>query len=325
MSLMRFVAHRVLSLAVAVFTPMLQAQSWPERPIHIVVPFAAGSALDLIPRMIAPRLQTALGQPVVVENRIGANGMIGSAWVANAPPDGYTLQLATSGTHVTSILLNKNVPYDPLRSFSAISAVVEPATCLVVNPTLDVHSVRELIDYARAHPGKLSYGSPGIGSVFHLAGDLFSRTAGIDLVHVTYKGAAPAMSDLISGQILVNFTSVADVLPSAKAGKVRVLAVLEANRYPGMPEVPTVGESLGGFRKPPTWAGFLGPAGLPPAVLARLHDEIVNAVNAPDTHARLESMGLNVTANTPEQFVALIRSGIEQYGGIVKAAGIQPQ
>lgn len=315
-----------IGLGLAALAPVAaRAQAWPARPVRIVVPFPAGSALDLVARMVAPRMQEAYGQPVVVENRVGANGMIGSEMVARSPPDGYTIQIGTPGTHVTSIFLNKNVPYDPVKDFTPIAAAVEPATCVVVNPSLAVHSIRELIDYAKRNPGKLSYGTSGIGSVFHLAGVLFNQTAGVDLVHVPYKGVAPAMTDVVAGRILVNFTSVADAMPHIKAGKARMLAVLEPKRYPGLPEVPTVTETLSAFQKPATWFGFLGPAGLPQPILARLNGEIVKAITASDSRARLEGMGLNVIANTPEQFAALIRSGIEQYGRIVRSAGIQPE
>jgi len=245
--------------------------------------------------------------------------------VAHSPPDGYLIQVGTSGTHVTSIFLNKNVPYDPIKDFTPITAAVEPATCIVVNPSLAVNSIRELIEYAKRNPGKLSYGTSGVGSVFHLAGELFNQTAGVELVHVPYKGVAPAMTDVVAGQILVNFTSVADAMTNTKAGKVRMLAVLEPKRYPGLPEMPTVTESLSAFQKPATWFGFLGPAGLPQPILARLNGEIVKAITASDARAKLEGMGLNVIANTPEQFAALIRSGIEQYGRIVKSAGIKPE
>jgi tripartite-type tricarboxylate transporter receptor subunit TctC len=315
-----------IGLVSAVLAPVAaHAQAWPARPVRIVVPFPPGSALDLIPRMIAPRLQEAYGQPIVVENRVGANGMIGTEMVAHSLPDGYTIQMGTSGTHVTSIFLNKNVPYDPVKDFTPITAAVEPATCVVVHPSLAVNSIRELIDYAKRNPGKLSYGTSGIGSVFHLAGELFNQTAGVELVQVPYKGVAPAMADVVAGQILVNFTSVADAIPSIKAGKVRVLAVLEPRRYPGLPEVPTVSETLSGYQKPATWFGFLGPASLPQPILSRLNGEIVKAINAADVRAKLEGMGLVVIANTPEQFSVLIRSGIEQYGKIVKSAGIQPE
>ena len=313
-------------LVLAALAPVAaQAQAWPARPVRIVVPFSAGSALDLLARMVAPRMQEAYGQPVVVENRVGANGMIGTEMVAHAPPDGYLIQVGTSGTHVTSIFLNKNVPYDPVKDFTPITAAVEPATCVVVNPSLAVNSIRELIEYARRNPGKLSYGSSGIGSVFHLAGELFNQTAGVELVHVPYKGVAPAMTDVVAGQILVNFTAVADAMTNTRAGKVRMLAVLESKRYPGLPEVPTVTETLSGFQKPATWFGFLGPAGLPQPILARMNADIVKAITASDARAKLEGMGMNVIANTPEQFAALIRSGIEQYGRIVKSAGIQPE
>ena len=315
-----------IGLGLAIATPFAaHAQSWPAKPIRMIVPFSAGSTLDLIARMVAARMQEALGQPVVVDIRTGANGMIGSDLVARSAPDGYTIQIGTSGTHQTSIYLNKNVPYDPIRDFTPITAAVEPMTCLVAHPSLPANSVNELIEYARRNPGKLSYGTTGVGSVFHLAGELFNQTAGVDMVHVPYKGIPPTMTDLVAGQILLSYTAVPDAMPYIKAGKIKVLAVLEAKRYPGLPDVPAVSESVPGFRKPTTWFGFFGPAGLPQPILARLNSEIVKAINAPETRTKLEAMGLAPIANTPEQFAAMLKNGIEQYGKIVKSAGIQPE
>jgi tripartite-type tricarboxylate transporter receptor subunit TctC len=301
------------------------SQAWPSRPVRIVVPFPPGNGTDILARLMAPKMTQTLGQPVVVENRGGANGMIGAEAVARAAPDGYTILFTSPSTHVTSIFLSKNLPYDPVRDFTPITAAVEPVTVMIVNPSVLAGTVKELIAYAKAHPGKLDYSSPGIGAVFHMSGELFKLGAGVDIVHVPYKGASPALAGVIAGEVSIGFNSLASVLPHMRSGKVKVLAVLEANRYAGLPEVPSIGEFVPGFEKPASWFGLFGPAALPAPVLARLHAEIVNSLNAPDVHAKIDELAMSVIANTPEQFSAMIRTGIEQYGRLIKAAGIQPE
>jgi tripartite-type tricarboxylate transporter receptor subunit TctC len=293
--------------------------------VRIIVPFPPGNGTDILARLMAPKMTQALGQPVLVENRGGANGMIGAEAVAHAAPDGYSILFTSPSTHVTSIFLSKNLPYDPIRDFTPITAAVEPVTVMIVNPSVPANSVKELIAYAKAHPGKLDYSSPGIGAVFHMSGELFKLGAGVDIVHVPYKGASPALAGVIAGEVSIGFNSLASVLPHMRSGKVRVLAVLEANRYPGLPQVPSIGEFVPGFEKPASWFGLFGPAALPAPVLARLHAEIVNSLSAPDVHAKIDELAMSVIANTPEQFSAMIKTGIEQYGRLIKAAGIQPE
>jgi tripartite-type tricarboxylate transporter receptor subunit TctC len=302
----------------------VSAQTWPARPITIVVPFPPGP-LDLVARWIAPKMSEALGQPVVVDHRPGANGAIGSNAVARAAPDGYTILAATVGTHVTSLHLTKSLPYDPLKDFTPIAAAVEPVTCLVVNAAVPVNSVQELIAYARQRPGALSYGTSGVGSVFHLMGELFNQTAGVKLQHVPYRGVGPAMQDVIAGHIPVVFTSVSTALPNMGQGRIRILAVLESTRYARLPDMPSISESLPAFRKPSSWFGYVGPAGMPQPVVARLNAEIVKGLNAPDVVPRLAESGYAVIGGTPEAFAALIKDGIDRYGAIIKAAGIQPE
>ena len=301
------------------------AADYPAKPLRMIVPFPPGPALDLVARLVAQKMSVVFAQQVIVDNRSGANGAIGSELVARAAPDGYTILAATASTHVTSVFLTRNLPYDPVRDFTPITAAVEAVTCLAAHPSLPANSVKELIAYAKRNPGKLSYGSSGVGSVFQMLGELFKQTAGVDIVHVPYKGVAPAVADLIGGQIPLTFTAVSNALPYASTGKLKLLAILEPQRYARLPNVPSISEALPKFRKPSSWFGFFGPAGLPTSLQSRLHDEMVKALNATDVRAKLDESGLAVIGNTPAQFAALIQSGLKEYGAIIKAAGIQPE
>ncbi len=301
------------------------AQTWPAaKPIIMVVPFPPGP-LDLLARLVGAKMSEALGQTVVVENRSGANGTIGSNMVARAAPDGHTLLAATAGTHVTAVHLMKNLPYDPLKDFTPIVAAVEPVTCLAVNSALPVSSIEELIAYAKSHPDELSYGSSGVGSVFQMMGELFNQTAGVRIKHVPYRGVAPAMQDVVSGHIPMVFISVANALPAAQGGRVKILATLEPTRYSRLPQVSSMSEIIPAFQKPSSWFGFLGPAGLPREIVNRLNAEMVKALNAPDVGGKLEDNNLAVIGGTPDEFAALMRDGIARYGAIIKAAGIQAE
>jgi tripartite-type tricarboxylate transporter receptor subunit TctC len=275
--------------------------------------------------MVATKLSEALGQTVIVDNRSGANGMIGSSFVAQAAPDGYTLLAATPASHVTAVHLMKNLPIDPVKDFTPIMAAVEPVTALVVNAALPVNSVQELIAYAKANPGKLSYGSSGMGSVFHLTGELFNRTAGVNISHVPYRGVAQPIQDVSAGHIQLMHISLSSSRGAVASGKAKVLAILEPQRYAKLPNIPSMSEIIPAFRKPSTWFGFFGPAKLPPEIVARLNAEMRKAVNAPDARAKLEGSDLIIIAGTPEQFAALQKEGIQQFGEIITAAGIKPQ
>ena len=302
------------------------AQTWPAaRPVTMVVPFPPGPALDLVARLVGGKISDALGQTVVVENRSGANGTIGSSLVARATPDGYTLLAATAGTHVTAVHLMKHLPYDPLKDFAPIVAAVEPVTCLAVHSAVPVDTVEELIAYARSHPDELSYGSSGLGSVFHMMGELFNQTAGVRIKHVPYRGVAPAMQDVISGHIPMVFISVSNAIPAMQTGRVKILAVLEPTRYPKLSQVRSMSEIVSAFQKPSSWFGFFGPAGLPREIVTRLNIEMVKSLNASDVRGKLEDNGMTVIGGTPEQFGALMQDGIVRYGAIIKATGIQAE
>jgi tripartite-type tricarboxylate transporter receptor subunit TctC len=302
------------------------AQPYPSKAIRVILPFSSGGAsLDTVVRLISTKLSENLVQPVIVENRPGANGTIGSQQVARLPADGYSLLFTSTSTHVTAVFLSRSLPYDPVKDFTPISAVVEPVTAIAMHPSLPVNSVRELIDYARANPGKLSYSSSGIGSVFHLTGELLKQSAGIDMVHVPYKVNQQALADAVSGRINVLLNALLVALPQSKSGKLRLLAVMEGRRFAGLPEVPTIGESLPGFEKPSSWFGYFGPAGLPSPIVARLHAEIVKSLETAEVRTRLEESGMAIIGNTPEQFAALMRRGFEIYGKAVKLAGVEPE
>src|SRR5262245_37627672 len=301
------------------------AQTFPARPITLVVPFPPGPALDLVARLVGAKLADALGQPVVVENRTGANGTLGSNAVARSVPDGHTLLFTTASTHVTAVHLMKNLPYDPVKDFSPIAAAVEPATCLIINAALPVNSVAELVAYAKARPGELGYGSSGVGSVFHLMGELFNQTAGVKLNHVPYRGVGPALQDVVAGHIPMAFLSISNALALGDTQAIKILAVLEPTRFPRRPDIPSMSEAIPAFRKPSSWFGVFGPPGLPAPIATRLNGEILKALNAPEVKAKLDDNGMAVIGGTPEDFRALIADGIVRYGAIIKAAGVQPE
>jgi tripartite-type tricarboxylate transporter receptor subunit TctC len=326
MRALRAIIGTICGLGVCIAAAPASAQSWPTaKPITIVVPVPPGPSIDMIARLVAGKLQESLGQTVIVENRPGANGTIGSNIVAHAAPDGYMLLAATPASHVTAVHLMKNLPFDPVKDFTPIMAAVEPVTALVVNAELPVNSVPELIAYAKANPGKLAYGSSGIGSVFHLTGELFNRTAGVNITHVPYRGVSQPMQDVAAGHIQLLHISLSSARGALASGKAKVLAILEPHRYAKLPDVPSMSEIIPAFRKPSTWFGFFGPAHLSPEIVARLSAEMRKAITAPEIRAKLEAQDLGIIADTPEQFAALQKEGIEQFGEIIKAAGIQPQ
>lgn len=311
--------------AVALVAPSFaHAQQWPERQIRIVLGFPPGP-VDIVGRPVAQKLQEALGQPVIFENRPGANGSIATTQVAKSDPDGYTILMGTSGTHVTAVHLFKNLRYDPIKDFEPIIAAVEPATCLVVNSALPVKSVEELVAYAKANPGKLSYGSTGVGSVFHLAGELFKQTTGVEIVHVPYKGADAAINDLIAGHIPMVFTAVSTAGPHVDSGAARMLAVLEPERFTRRQSVPSISEAIPAFRKPSTWFGYFAPRGTPRPIVMRLNAEIEKILALTEIQTRMNDAGYAIIGGSPEKLRDLMAGGIERFGKIIEAAGIKPE
>ena len=313
------------ALLCAAALPAFGQSSWPAKPVRIVVPYPPGGPVDLSARLLAPKLQQALGQPFLVENKPGAGGNIGADFVAKSAPDGYTLGMGAIATHAINPALMANVPYDPIRDFRHLALVVQVPNVLVVNPELPARSVKELIALAKAQPGKLDFASGSTGSTGHLAGELFKQMTGTYMVHIPYKGAPPAVADLLAGRVQLMFDNLASALPNVRAGKLRALAVTTLRRSSALPELPTLDESgLKGFDMT-TWWGLMGPAKLPPDVVQRLSVEILKAMDSADVRERLRAMGMEGSpVRTPEQFTAFVEAEAKLYARLVKVSGAKP-
>jgi tripartite-type tricarboxylate transporter receptor subunit TctC len=298
------------------------AQGYPAKPIRFVVPFPPGGPLDIMARVIGAKLQEAWGQPVIVENKPGAGGGIGADLVAKSPGDGYTLLMGAVSTHAINPTLYAKIPYDPVKDFIPVTLVAQVPNILVVNPSLPVQSVQELIAHAKAKPGALSFASGSTGSTGHLAGELFKTMAGVDMVHIPYKGAAPAMTDLLGGQTQLMFDNIANSLPQVKAGKLRALAVTTIKRADAVPELPTIDEAgLKGFDLT-TWFGVFVPAKTPKELVDKLNAEIVKALAGKEGRDRLVTMGTEPPAiTTPAEFAAFVQREEAKYAKVVKASG----
>jgi tripartite-type tricarboxylate transporter receptor subunit TctC len=319
---------RLLALVLAACCPapvFAQSPDYPSHPVRIVVPLAAGGNLDIVARTVAEQIAKSVGQPVLVENRPGASSLVGTQFVAKAAPDGYIL-LAVANTFVTVPLTVQSPGYDPLKDFTGVTLTCLVPQVLIVNPALAARSVSDLIALAKAEPGKIAYGSAGNGSTGHMAAELFSRQAGIRMLHVPYKGNSQALVDLIGGQIAMMFDQVSTSAPQIKAGKVRPLAVTSLKRSPLLPEVPTVDESgLAGFEDI-TFNGLVAPAGTPREVLVRLNRAVAGAVSEPDLYKRFIERGIELKASaSPEEFAAQIRAEAEKKGRLAREAGIKPE
>ena len=296
------------------------AQPYPAKSIKIIVPFPAGGIADLYARLIGSRVAESWRQPVVIENRTGAGGNIGADAVAKSPPDGYTLAMSALGPHAVNVSLFSKMPYDPVRDFSPIALVLEAEGLLVVHPSVPAQSVLDLIAYGRAHPGRLTFASAGMGTASHLAGELFKSMARVEMTHVPYKGNVPAITDLLAGQTSLLFATMPTVLPHAKAGKVRAIATIGAVRSAAAPELPTVAESLPGFEVN-NWIGLFAPAGTPPDIVRRWNGEVMRIMQSPDIQARLPAEGARFSPNTPEQFGEFVKAEIAKWAPVVKASG----
>ncbi len=296
-------------------------QAYPSKPIRWVVPFPPGGSTDILARVVGQKLTEAWGQQVIVENKGGAGGTLGAAEVARAPADGYTLLMGAIHHTIASSVYPK-LPYDFQRDLVPITVVAIVPNVLVVNPSVPAKSVKELIAYAKANPGKLTYGSAGMGTAHHLIGEQFNLQAGVDILHVPYKGSAPAVADLVGGQVLVMYDTVASALPHIKAGKLRALAVATAKRSSALPDVPTIAEAaLPGFEVT-TWFGALAPAKTPREIVVKLNAEMVKILNMPDVRKRLLEVGAEPVGNTPEQMAAQIKQETETFAKVVKQAKI---
>ena len=315
------ILRSVLTAAALACTGTAFAQSFPEKPIRFVVGFTPGGPSDILARALGQKLAERWNQQVVVENRPGAGGNVAAEAVARSAPDGYTWLLGNNSILATNQTLYRSLPYDPVKDFAPVSLVAMQPNILVVNPQLPVDSVTDLISYARKYPGKLNYASSGSGAAAHLAGELFKTMAGVDLVHVPYKGAQPALTDVIAGQVQVMFATSASVIPFVKAGKLRALAVTSARRSPSVPDLPTVSEAgVAGFEAI-TWHGVVVPSATPAPLVERLNRDIVAVLGAPDLRERLAALGAEVLAGTPREFADYIAAEIPKWAKVVRDSG----
>ena len=296
-------------------------QSYPSRPVRIISPFAAGGGNDMLSRIVAAKLTESLNQQVIVENRTGANGIIGTEAAARAAPDGYTIVLIPSG-HAVNASLRSKLPYDSIRDFTMISLVGASPLVLAVHPSLPAQNVKALAAFARTRPGQLSYVSAGIGSSGHLGGALFEVLAGVKMLHVPYKGMSLALTDLVSGQVTMTFGTSLSVIPHVKSGRLRALASSGAQRSPELPDLPTVVETVPGYEAS-LWYGFVGPARMPAEVVRKLNAEIVAALNLPDVRERLAAQGVDVRSSTPEGFSKMLVADMARWAKVVERAGIK--
>jgi tripartite-type tricarboxylate transporter receptor subunit TctC len=305
---------------------LAQAQSYPSKPIRLVVPYVAGGAADITARVVAQKMAASMGVPVVVDNRPGSNGSIGTDVVAKAAPDGYTLLLVASGPLVVNPSLYPRVPYDPLKDLAPISLITRYQYVLVSLTSSPLRSVKDLITQARQHPGELTYGSTGIGGGGHLAGELFGQMTGTKLNHIPYKGNAAALSDVLGGQLSFTFDTVVTAMPHIKSGKLRPLAVTGPARAPVLPQIPTLAEQGVAGYEVTQFQGLLAPAKTDPAIIARLHREVVAALRSPDVVERLVGEGgYELVGSTPQEFAEVLRAETAKYAKLIKSAQIKPE
>ncbi|MFO1305791.1 MAG: tripartite tricarboxylate transporter substrate binding protein [Burkholderiales bacterium] len=319
---MQRLARLAVMLALAALPCAVLAQPYPAKPIRIVAPSTPGDAPDVIARLVADKLTAALGQQVIVENKPGAGGVVGSDYVAKSAPDGYTLIMGNAGSHGINAAVYSKLPYDIQRDFVPVSQVAVAPNVMVVNPSVPANTVAEFIAYAKANPGKLSYASGGNGSSAHMSMELFKSMAGLDIQHVPYKGSSPALTDLVAGQVVVFIGNMPPTVPLIKAGKLRPLAVTTRSRSALMPELPTISEAgLPGYETV-AWFGVLAPAGTPPDVVNKLSAEIAKIAKSPEMREKLVAMGAEPVGSTPEEFKAVIDRDIAKWKPLAQKVGI---
>lgn len=306
------------------FAAQAPAQSFPTRPVRIIVPNPPGGTTDVLARLISADLGTRLGQPVVIENRAGASGTIGSDAVAKATPDGHMMVMGHAASHATSPAMIKNLPYDPVKDFAPVTLVASVNNVIIVDPAVPAKSVKELIELARKQPGKLVFGSGGNGAITHLAGEIFKQTAGVNLTHVPYKGSSQAMADLLGGHIQLMFENLPGAIGNIRGGKLRALAVLSEKRSASFPDLPTIGEAGLPGAEAVSWFGLFTTAGTPKAVVERLNKEVVAVIRSPDMQKKIAEAGADPVGSTSEEFGRLVRSEIQKWGKVIKATGLKP-
>ncbi len=297
------------------------ADPYPQKPITLIVPWAAGGSTDILARVLSEHLTRSLGQPVIVDNKPGASGNIGSAMVARAKPDGYTLLVGSMSTHAMNPALMANMPFRGVEDFTPLGLLAYVTNTMVVHPSVPAQNLKELIAYAKANPGKLAYASAGPGSTNHLSAVLFERMAGVQMLHVPYKGGAPAVVDTVAGQTQILFSAGTQTLPHVKTGKLPLLAVTEAKRSPLPPNTPTVAETVPGYELA-VWYGAFGPRGMPADLVARLNREINAAMSLPEVRKQMNAMGVETATSTPQQFGTILRHDADRYGKLIRELGI---
>jgi tripartite-type tricarboxylate transporter receptor subunit TctC len=320
----RSILAGIAGLAAAAPAGSALAQAYPQRPIALLVPWAPGGSTDILARIVAGHLHQALGQPVVIENRTGASGNIGTGAVARAAADGYTLLFNTMSVHTMNHALFATMPFDGVKDFSPITLLAYVTNTMVVHPSVPANTVAEFIAYAKANPGKIAYASSGAGSTNHLCAALLEKLTGIQMLHVPYRGGAPAVADTVGGQTQLFFTAGTQSLEHVKAGRLKLLGVTEAKRSPLLPDVPTVAETVPGYEMT-VWYGAFGPAGMPKDIVARLNGEIGRILFLPEVKGRMENIAVEVAKSTPEELGAMMRTDAEKWGGVIKDLGISPQ
>lgn len=320
-----FVTIIATGLALALQADPVAAQGFPAKPVRMVIGFAAGGTTDLVGRLVAQRLGEFWGQTVVVENRTGASGMIAAEAVAKAPADGYTLLVTPQTSLAVAPALYGKAPYDATRDFTPITLMGSTPTIMVVNPAFPAKTFAEFAELAKKSGVPLAYGSGGIGSSPHMAGELLSAQLGIRMTHIPYKGESPALTDTMCGQVPIMFGNISVAVPHIKSGKLRALASTGAARSPLLPDVPTVAESGLKDFSIATWFGLLGPAGMSPDLVARIQRDVARVLATPDIRNRLVDMGVDIVANSPEEFAAYLRTEIVRYAKVIKDAGIKPE
>jgi tripartite-type tricarboxylate transporter receptor subunit TctC len=316
-------AMRLAAVLLPCFASLANA-AWPERPIHLVVPWAPGGSTDILARAVADKLTQSLGQPVIVENKPGASGNIGSDYVAKSKPDGYTILFGSMSTHAINPAMYSHMPFDGVEDFTPISMLAFVTNTMVLSPSLPAHDVKEFIAYCKAHPGQVAFASAGPGSTNHLSAALMEKMAGIKMLHVPYKGGAPAVVATVAGETQVLFTAGTQSLPHVKAGKLRLLAVTESHRSALLPGTPTVAETIPGYEMA-VWYGAFAPKGLPPELTKRLNAEINRAMMLPDVKGRMEAIGVEPVNVTPEEFSKVMHDDARKWGELVKELGIQAE
>ena len=317
----RLKSRTLVLLAALGLSLAAQAQSYPSKPIRLICPFPPGGAVDIASRAIAAELSKTLGQTVTVDNKPGAGGNIGGAETARSAPDGYTIFMTTSGISAINPFLYAKMPFDPMKDLVPVAALVSLNNVLVVHPSVKAHSVPELISLAKSQPGAVTYASSGAGTSIHMSGEMLKHLAGINMTHIPYKGSAPALTDLMGGQVMIMLDNIPSALPHIKSGKLRALATTGAKRDPLLPELPTMAEAGVAGYESGVWFGLAVPAGTPREIIAKLNAEAIKGTKSPEFVKRMTELGYNIIGSSPDQMGEMLRNEVNRWGPIVKASG----